>query len=69
LECSVSNSRRKEKGGGHTWWILVAGKGVGEDVANGAAARPVVAAREGRPREQRVREKGKGGETEMSLKP
>ena len=31
--------------GGHTWWMLDAGKGVGEDLTNGAAARPVVAAR------------------------
>jgi hypothetical protein len=38
---------------------LVAGKGLGEDVTNGAAARPVVAAGEGRAREERVREKGK----------
>ena len=39
---------------------LVAGKGLGEDRTNGAAARPVVAAREGRARDERVREKGKG---------
>jgi hypothetical protein len=38
--------------------MLVAGKGLGEDVTIGAAARPVVAAREGRAREERVREKG-----------
>jgi hypothetical protein len=37
---------------------LVAGKGLGADRTNGAAARPVVAAREGRAREERVREKG-----------
>jgi len=37
--------------------MLVAGKGLGEDVTNGAAARPVAAGREGRARE-RVREKG-----------
>jgi hypothetical protein len=41
--------------------MLVAGKGLGEDVTNGAAARPVVDAREGRTRAERVREKGKGG--------
>ena len=41
--------------GGHTWWILVAGKGLGEDLTNGAAARPVVAGREGRAREKRPR--------------
>jgi hypothetical protein len=44
--------------------MLVAGKGMGEDVTNGAAARPVVAAREGRAkggrrRQEGVREKGK----------
>jgi len=31
--------------------MLVAGKGLGEDVTNGAAARSVFAAREGRARE------------------
>jgi hypothetical protein len=31
--------------------MLFVGKGLGEDVTNGAAARPVVAAREGRARE------------------
>jgi hypothetical protein len=42
--------------------MIVAGKGLGEDVTNSAAARPVVAAREGRPREGRgVRREGKGG--------
>ena len=56
MGCSVSHSRRKEKGGGHTWWMLVAGKGLGEDVTYGAAARPVVAASEGRAREERERE-------------
>ena len=52
---------RKAEGkrrGGHTWWMLVAGKGLGEDVMNGAAARPIVAAR---------RERRNG--TEMSLRP
>jgi len=48
---------------------LVAGKGLGEDRANGAAGRPVGTAGEGRAREERVREKGKGGETAMSLRP
>ena len=61
MGCSVSHSRRKEK-----WWAdledaLVAGKGLGEDRANGAAGRPVGTAGEGRAREERVREKGKGG--------
>jgi len=37
---------------------LVAGKGLGEDRTNGAAARPGVAAREGRVREERIRVKG-----------
>jgi hypothetical protein len=40
------------------------GEGLGEDVTNGAAARPVAAAREGGARERRVRE-GKEFETEM----
>ena len=48
--------------------MLFAGKGLGEDVTNGAAARPVVAAREGRPLEERSQRKGKRGEeTEMSM--
>jgi len=34
-----------------TWWMLVAGKGLNEDVTNGAAARRGAAAREGRARE------------------
>jgi len=34
-------------GSADTWRTLVAGKGLGEDVTNGAAARRVVAAREG----------------------
>jgi len=38
-------------------WMLVAGKGLGEDVTYGAAARPVVAASEGRAREERERER------------
>ena len=48
----------KRKGWAYLEDALVAGKGLGEDVTNGAAARPVVAAREGRD-EERVREKGK----------
>ena len=44
--------------------MLVAGKGLGGYVTNGAAARPVVAAGEGRARDERVREKGKVRETE-----
>jgi len=60
LGYSVSNSRRKEKGRAYLKDTLVAGEGLGEDRKNGAAARPDVAAREGRAREERVREKGKG---------
>jgi len=41
----------------HLVWILVAGKGLGEDVTNGTAGRPVGTAREGRTREETVREK------------
>ena len=33
--------------------MLVAGEGLGEDVMNGAAARPVVAARDGRGESER----------------
>jgi hypothetical protein len=58
LGCSVSHSRRKEKGRAYLEDALVAGKGLGEYRTNGAAARPVVAAREGRASEERVREKG-----------
>ena len=57
---SVSHSRRKEKGRAYLEDTLIAGKGLGEGRTNSAAARPVVAAREGRAREERVREKGKG---------
>jgi len=64
LGYSVSNSRRKEKGRAYLKDALVAGEGLGEDRKNGAAARPDVAAREGRAREERVREKGKVQETE-----
>jgi hypothetical protein len=54
LGCSVSHSIRKEKGRAYLEDALVAGKGLGEDRTNGAAARPVVAAKEGR---------AKGGES------
>ena len=53
MGCSVSHGRRKEKAG-HAWWMLVAGKGLGEDVTNRAAARPVAA----------VRDKTKGGDSQ-----
>jgi len=59
LGCSVSHSGRKEKGPAYLEDALVAGKGLGEDRTKGAAARPVVVSREGRAREERVREKGK----------
>ena len=49
----------KEKGRAYLDDALVAGKGLGEGRINGAAARPVVAARDGRGREETVREKGK----------
>ena len=55
MGCSVSHSRRKEKGRANLEDALIAGKGLGEDRTNGAAARPVVAAREGRVRKERVR--------------
>ena len=43
--------------------MLVAGEGPDEDLVKGGAARPVVAARKGRPRDRRGREweKVKGG--------
>ena len=59
MGCSISHSRRKEKGRVYLEDALIAGKGPGEDRTNGAAARPVGAAREGRTREERLREKGK----------
>jgi hypothetical protein len=46
--------------------MLVAGKGLDEDVTNGAAARPVAAAREG---EQGRREREKGKEMNLALSP
>jgi len=52
LGCSVSHSRRKEKGRAYLEDALIAGKGLGEDRTNGAAARPVVAAGEGREKER-----------------
>ena len=48
---------------------LIAGKGLGEDRTDGAAARPVVAAGEGRASEDRVREKGKKQSEEMNPRP
>jgi len=52
-----SRTAEGKRRGGHTWWMLVAGKGA-----------PVAAAREGKPREGRVRGR-RGEETEMSLRP
>jgi len=59
LGCSVSPSRRKEKGRAYLEDAFIAGKGLGEDKTNRAAARPVVAAGEGRGviSGRRVREK------------
>ena len=59
MGCSVSHSRRKEKGQAYLEDALVAGKGLGEDRTDGAAAHPVVAAREGR---------AKGGESPSLLR-
>ena len=59
MGCSVSHGRRKVKGRAYLEDALVAGEGLGDDRKNGAAARPVAAAREGRARKERVREKGK----------
>ena len=43
-----SRAAEGKRRGGHTWWMLVAGKGLGEDVTNGAATPPIAAAaREG----------------------
>ena len=54
-----SRTAEGKKRGGHTWWMPGAGKGLGEYVINGAAARPAVVAREGR-----ARAKGGEGSTE-----
>jgi hypothetical protein len=56
-----SRTAEGKRRGGHTWWMLVAGKGLGEDVTNGAAARPVVAARDqGRKSKEGESERRKG---------
>jgi len=44
----------------HSWRTLVAGKGLGDDARNDAVGRPVVAAREGRPSEERESVRGGG---------
>ena len=53
--------QKEEKGRAYMEDALIAGKGLGEDRTNGAAARPVVAAREGRARrrESERRERSK----------
>ena len=63
-----SRTAEGKRRGGHTWRMLVAGKGLGEDVINGAAAHPVVAAREGRAKEERSerRERFKKQREEMN---
>jgi len=68
LGCSVSHSRRKEKWRAYLEDALVAGEGLGEDRTNGAATRPVVAAREGRAKEERSerRERFKKQREEMN---
>ena len=54
--------QKEEKGQAHLDdSSLIAGKGLGEYRTKGAAARPAVAAGEGRASEERVREKGKVG--------
>ena len=50
--------QKEEKGRAYMEDALIAGKGLGEDRTNGAAARPGVAAREARVREERIRVKG-----------
>jgi len=59
LGCSVWHSRRKEKGRAYLEDALIAGKGLGEDRINGAAARPVVAAGEGTARDDKSPREGK----------
>ena len=65
MGCSVWHSIRKEKGRAYLEDALVAGKGLGEDRTNGAAARPVVAAREGREERVLCPRDGKG-ETDLT---
>ena len=62
-----SRTAEGKRRGGHTWRMLVAGKGLGEDGINGAAARPVVAAREGRARESPEKGETQGGDAKASL--
>jgi len=58
---SLRLAQQKERGGAAVPGgedALVVGKGMGEDATNGAAARPVVPAREGRARKESLGEKG-----------
>ena len=66
MGCSVSHSRRKEKGRAYLEDALIAGNELGEDRT--AAARSVVAAREGRAKEERSerRERFKKQREEMN---
>jgi len=66
LGCSVSPSRRKEKGRAYLEDALIAGRGLGEDRTNSAAAGPVVAAGEGRGEGRRESERK--GEAESCKK-
>ena len=69
MGCSVWHSRRKDNGPAYLEYALVAGKGLGKDRTNGAAARPAAGAREGRAREESPRE-GKGrARKEVNLRP
>ena len=65
--------QKGKRRGGHTWRMLVAGKGLGEDVTNGAAARQVVAASKGKEEQGRRksvrRERFKKPREEMNLRP
>ena len=67
MGCSVSHSRRKEKGWAYLEDTLVAGKGLGEGRTNSAAARPVVAAREGREERVLVSEREMGKVTQARI--
>ena len=60
--------QKEEKGRAYMEDALIAGKGLGEDTTNGAAARPVVAAGEGRARrrESERRERIKKQREEMN---
>ena len=61
------HSRRKVKGRVYLEDALIAGKGLGEDTTNGAAARPVVAAGEGRASEGESERREPGGDEPEAL--